>query len=197
MTACAAVALIAAACAKGKAPTATSGSSPGSSVTSAPSATTTSLPGAADRCRPSQLSGAVEGTGGAAGTLETTIALRNLGPSSCVLAGYPGIQLVDASGNALPSDVARGSGHSFTDFAAAPVVLAAGQSAYVNLGFSDVPVGTTPCEQGASLWLTPPGDVGHLVIAASVVACDGGRIAVSPVFASGSPASQTTAPPAH
>ena len=154
------------------------------------------MPGTAAHCRTAQLAGAVEGTAGAAGTLETTVALRNVGPSACVLEGYPGIQLADASGNAFATDVARG-GQSFTDFSAAPVVLAAGQSAYVNLGYSDVPFGTTPCEQAASVWLTPPDDVDHLVIATSVTACDGGRITVSPVFGAGSVASQTTAPPAR
>lgn len=168
----------------------------GGATSTSPTTSTTLAPGAAARCRAAQLAGAVAGTAGAAGTLETTVALRNVGPSSCVLEGYPGIQLADASGNALATDVARGGGHSFTDFAASPVVVAAGQSAYVNLGSSDVPVGTTPCEQAASLWLTPPGDVSHLVIGGSLTACDAGKVSVSPVFAAGSAASQTTAPPA-
>lgn len=123
--------------------------------------------------------------------------MRNVGPSSCVLEGYPGVQLVDASGIALPTDVARGGGYPFTDFAVSPVVLAAGQSAFVNLGYSDVPAGTTPCERGASLWLSPPGDVGHLLIDASLAACGGGKVVVSPVFAATSAQSETTAPPAR
>jgi hypothetical protein len=137
----------------------------------------------------------VEGSSGAAGTLEVTLALRNAGPSSCALEGYPGAQLVDSAGNPLPTDVVRGGRYPFTDFAATPVVLAAGQSAYVNIGYSDVPSGTTPCEQAASLWLTPPDDVTHLVLGVSVTACDSGRLTVSPVFVAGSAGSQTTAPP--
>lgn len=192
MAVCAALVATVAACGKASAPSTTSGSP----ATSATPATSPSVPATATRCRSAQLAVAVEGTEGAAGTLEITITLRNVGPASCLLEGYPGLQLADASGEALHTDVGRGGGYPFTNFAAAPVVVAAGQSAYVNLGYSDVPVGSTPCEQGASLWLTPPGDVAHLVISASVDACDGGRITVSPVFASGSAASQTTAPPA-
>jgi hypothetical protein len=148
-------------------------------------------------CRSAQLVGSVEGSTGAAGTTEVTLALRDAGAAACALQGYPGAQLADASGNPLPTDVVRGGSYRFTDFAAGPVVLSAGQSAFVNVGSSDVPTGTTPCVQSSSLWLTPPGDVSHLVLAVAMTACDTGRLVVSPVFAAGSIGSQTTAPPTH
>lgn len=178
-------------------PSATTASEPSSSSTSSttPSSTTTTTTGSTlARCQPAQLTGSVEGTSGAAGTEELTLALRNVGPASCQLEGYPGAQLIDANGNALPTAVVRGGSDSFTDMAPSSVVLAAGDTAYVNFAYSDVPTGTTPCESAAALWLTPPDDVTHLVLDVSLTACDGGALTTSPVLGAGSPGSQTTAP---
>ncbi len=163
--------------------------------TSASSTASTTAPASAPaRCQPAQLSAAPWGTTGAAGTLELTVSLRNVGPAACALDGYPGAQLANAAGQALPTSVIRGGTSSFTDQAPVAVVLEAGQSAYVDIGYSDVPTGTTPCESASVLWLTPPDDVTYVAIDASVTACDGGTVTVSPVLGAGSPGSQTTAP---
>jgi hypothetical protein len=170
---------------------------PGTTSSSPTATTTTVAAGTVAHCRTAQLSGSIEGSQGAAGTLELTLSLRNSGPGTCALQGYPGALLVDASGTPLPTDVVRGGASSFTDFAAGPVVLAAGQVAYLNIGYSDVPAGAAPCEQASSLWVTPPDDVTHLVLSVTLTACGGGRLTVSPVFAAGSAGSQTTAPPSQ
>lgn len=112
------------------------------------------------------------------------------------MSGYPGVALYDTNGNALTTDVVPGGTYSFTDFTPSTVSVAPGASAFLNLGYSDVPTGSTSCPAAASMWVTPvPGDVEHLVVTQNFVVCDGGRVTVSPVFGPGSPASETTAPP--
>ena len=123
------------------------------------------------------------------------MALRSTSPAPCLLSGYPGLQLLDASGAALPTTVVRKGTYSFTAMAPAPVTLTTGQSAYFNMGYSDVPVGQeTSCPTSTSLEVTPPNAYGHLTLAAALAPCGGGTIVVSPVFAPTAANTQTTAP---
>jgi hypothetical protein len=110
--------------------------------------------------------------------------------------GFPAVLLVSGSGTQLPTTVMRAGSLSFTNFPAAPVALSPGATAYFNLAYSDVPTGSeTSCEIAAQLQITPPNTSTHGVVALSVSACNHGTVAVSPVFGSGSPEVQTTAPP--
>ncbi len=142
------------------------------------------------------LAGSVEGTSGGAGTFETTVALKNVSAASCPTGGYAGLQLVDAHGNQLPTQTLRGGTLNFEDIPVTSFVLAPGATAWFNIGYSDVPVGSqTSCAVASQLQVIPPGDVAHLAIAATIAACGSGTVHESPMFASGSPATQTTAPP--
>ena len=111
-----------------------------------------------------------------------------------MLDGFPSVELIGAGGQELPTTLVRGGSYGFTDFAAGPVTLAAQAVAYFNLAYSDVPSGSTACTSGASMWVTPPGDVDYLSITETVTACDGGQLTVSPVFGAASPETETTAP---
>ena len=72
-------------------PVSTTGST-NTTTTSQPGTTTTStLP--SNYCEVADLRGAVEGTAGAAGTIEMTFSFTNTSPSTCVLYGYPGALL--------------------------------------------------------------------------------------------------------
>ncbi|MGH9029986.1 MAG: DUF4232 domain-containing protein [Acidimicrobiales bacterium] len=134
------------------------------------------------------------GSSAAAGTLEATFALRNSSSTSCMLVGYPGAELLDASGTPFAS-AARGGTYSFTDFPSATVTLSEGQSAYFNVGYSDVPSGTEgTCPGSARIEVTPPNDFTQLFSQFSATVCNG-AFTVSPVFGAGSPYTQTTAPP--
>ena len=142
------------------------------------------------------LSGSVAGSSGAAGTIETTVALKSTASTSCVLGGYPGLLLLSSTGAALPTTVVRKGNYSFTSMTPATVTLAPGQSTYFNIGYSDVPVGSeTHCPSSASVEVTPPNATDHLGIAATMAPCGGGTMVVSPVFAATGSDSQTTAPP--
>src|ERR1700722_1891618 len=90
-----AVALVAggfvlAACSSNSSSPTTTTPSRSSATTSAPSTTPTTKPTGLANCATSSLSGAVVGSTGAAGTIETTVGLKSTASSSCVLGGYPG-----------------------------------------------------------------------------------------------------------
>ena len=158
---------------------------------------TTTVPGVA-RCATTGLSGSVTGSSGAAGTIETTVALKSTAATPCALAGYPGLQMLSASGSNLPTQVVRTGSYSFTAIAPTTVILAPGQSALFNIGYSDVPVGNeTSCPTSASVEVTPPNATDHLVLTAALAPCGGGTLVVSPVFLSTGADSQTTAPPSN
>jgi len=73
--------------------------------------------------------------------------------------------------------------------------LAAGATAYFNVGYSDVPTGSeTTCPASAQLEVTPPNDFTQLTVAFQATACNHGTLTVSPVFGAGSSETQTTAP---
>ena len=173
----------------------TTGTRPAPSTTTAPTTTpttTTTVPG----CTGENYALSLLGSQGAAGTFEVTLGLRNTSSASCPLQGYPGVQLLDATGNELTTTVVSGDGQAFTDFAPAPVVVGPEQSAYVNLGYSDVPTGSaTSCPTAAALELIPPGTSTALRVAGHFTVCDNGTVDVSPLFGRQSPETQTTAPP--
>jgi hypothetical protein len=170
--------------------------STGSSASTSIPSTTTSSTAAGTACAARDLLSSVVGSQGAAGTFELTFALRNSSTSPCPMDGYPSAQLLDSSGTELPTHVVSGGNLQFTNFAPAALQLAPGATAYFNLAYSDVPSGTeTTCPTAAQIEITPPHAVDHDVVAVQIMACSAGTLTVSPVFAAGSPESQTTAPP--
>jgi hypothetical protein len=111
-----------------------------------------------------------------------------------VLGGYPGLQLVSATGTNLPTVVTRMGNYSFTAMAPTTVTLAPGQTAYFNIGYSDVPVGSeTSCPTSGSMLVTPPNAFDHLTVSATLAPCGGGSLTVSPVFSATGANTQSTA----
>lgn len=173
----------------------TTSSSPTTTSTTS-STTTTSTTAAVTVCRASQLTMARVGSEGAAGTQELTFSLENSSSATCTMRGYPGMLLLAADGAALPTTVDRGGGLAFENVAVTSVSLAPGQSAYFNLGYSDVVAVPPACSTAAAVEITPPtattqGEVTGL----HVQACANGTLHVSPVFGStDTTATATTAP---
>ena len=182
----------------GPPPTASGSTTTGAVTTTSSSASTTSAAAGPVRCVTAALSGSVVGSSGAAGTIETTVALKSTASAPCTLGGYPGMQMLSASGSPLPTTVVRKGNYSFTAMAATTVALGPGQTAYFNIGYSDVPVDSeTTCPTSASVQVTPPNATDHLVVTAALAPCGGGTLVVSPVFLSVGANSQTTAPPSN
>lgn len=178
--------------------TSTTARSTAGTATTSPSpttATTSASAAGSSRCPTGDLVASIAGSSGAAGTIEVTVALRSTSATTCVLGGYPGLQLLGEGGSSLPTTVVRKGAYGFTAMAPTTVDLAPGQSAEFNIGYSDVPVGTeTACPTSSSLQITPPNADDHLTIAASLGPCAHGTLVVSPVFAAGAGAAGSSAP---
>lgn len=112
------------------------------------------------------------------------------------MTGYPNAQLYDSSGASLHTTVVPGGTYNFTNFAPSAVTLTQGQTAYFNVGYTDVPVGgETICPTSAQVKVIVPGGFNSLTASFAATVCNNGTLTVSPVFASGSPHTATTAPP--
>ena len=79
---------------------------------------------ASGRCAASALRGSVQGSDGAAGTIWTTIQLRNASAGTCTINGIPGVRLLGVQGQPVTApSTPRGQ-------AGSPVVLQPGQAAH-------------------------------------------------------------------
>jgi hypothetical protein len=152
-------------------------------TTTASGSTTTTSGHSPVSCRAADLTGSATGGSGAAGTIETSVTLRNVTTATCVLGGYPGLLLIGSDGTALPTTVVRKGTYPFTSQAVTLVTLAPGQSAHVNIGYSDVPHGTeTTCPSATAVQVIPPAATDHLTVAMELAPCDGGTLVTSPVL---------------
>jgi hypothetical protein len=153
--------------------------------------TTTTVPG----CTGANYILSVLGTEGAAGTNEVTFGLRNTSSATCVLFGYPGVELLGPDGAAIATNDVRGGGESFTNFPAANVSVPTGASAYFNIGYSDVVSGgESSCPTTTGIQVIPPNTTVELKVAGQFTVCNAGTVDVSPMFGAGSTETQTTAP---
>ena len=159
--------------------------------TSAPT-TSTTVPG----CTGSNYLLEMLGSEGAAGTNELTLGFKNTSSATCSLFGYPGLQLLDGSGNDIATTTVRGGSYSFTNFAATKVSVGPAATVYFNVAYSDVPTGSeSACPTAAALQAIAPNTTTPLKVTGSFNVCNTGTLTVSPVFGQGSPETQTTAPP--
>lgn len=177
--------------------------SAGASTTVAPSTTTTgraptttTAANGASTCTASQLTGSVEGTSGAAGQFEVTVALKNTSTAACATGGYAGLQLLAASGATLQTTTLHGGALNFENIDPTSITLGPKATAWFNLGYSDIPSGSeTSCPASAQLQVIPPNGTSHLTVALRIDPCDNGTLHESPLFTAGSTATETTAPP--
>lgn len=117
------------------------------------STTTTAVPPV---CAASQLTFTVGQMNGAMGTVSYPLVVRNASAAACNLYGYPGMQMLTATGSALQTQVVRND----TMFGLPPeqmVVLAPGAQAFFAVAFSDG-TGYTglSCPTSARVEITPP-----------------------------------------
>lgn len=153
--------------------------------------TTTTVPG----CTGANYTLSLLGTEGAAGTNEVTFGLRNTSSATCVLFGYPGIELLGPDGAAIATNDVRGGTESFTNFPAANVSVPTGASAYFNIGYSDVVSGgESSCPTTTAVQVIAPNTTTELKVTGQFTVCNGGTVDISPVFGAGSTETQTTAP---
>ena len=99
--------------------------------------------GATRACKASDLEATGESIGSALGNAGAIVRLQNVSGSACALAGYPVVQLIDASGEALPTVEVQATDGDYL-FPAIPVTeltLAPTDVASFQLGYPDNPSG--------------------------------------------------------
>lgn len=105
------------------------------------------------------------------------VVFTNASGSVCSLRGYPGLQLIDSSGQPMAIPIRRGGGFVFNDPDWTTVVLPAhgGQASFTFGGeASDMQNGGKPCPQAASIKVIPPGDRAQISVPLGVPACPAG-----------------------
>jgi hypothetical protein len=135
-------------------------------------------------CQGSQLHASRLATAAAAGHIVVTYGLRNVSGAPCTLFGYPGLQMIDASGKPLPTQVSHSGSYTFVAETPTPLSLSPQAEASFYAGYTDVPTGgETSCPQSARLEITPPNDPGKITLTDQIAPCKNGSITVSPVHA--------------
>lgn len=138
---------------------------------------TTSSPG---RCHTSMLDATLRAGHPGAGQRYADLTLVNSSGQTCRVYGFPGLQLVGADGDPLPTDVAR-----TTTREPHAVLLAPGESATATLHWGVVPTGdepaTEPCQPDPErLRVIPPDETDNLGLAWPFgPVCGGGHITVT------------------
>lgn len=123
-----------------------------------------------------------------AGNRFAPLFFSNTSTAPCTLYGFPGLQMLDAQGNALPTNARWGGGQLANQPGPTTVTLQPGASAEFMIHWEVIPVGNeTSCPTSAKLEVTPPNAYNFLVIPMSMHACGGGTIDVSAVQPAGIP----------
>lgn len=157
--------------AQSSAQTATPATTASSATTTSPSTTPASStpasstpPAGPARCRAADLSGSFLGGQAATGHGLLGFDLRNVSSHTCVAFGYPGIQFLSRSGQALPTTPTHTTQDFFGALANHPVAVAPGASASFRLGVTHGAASTTPCSTAYALQVIPPDDTATLRI---------------------------------
>lgn len=162
-------------------PTSTSTST---TSTSSTSTSTTAVPLA--RCTGADLSGTLQPSQGAAGTVTAVLVVTNSSAAPCFVDGYPQLQLLNANMGRITTSTDDGGLTGASGAAAAPprrLRVAPGGQVSVELQYSDVPVGNEQvCATSASIDVYPPGSTVPFNVTGAISPCDYGAVHVSPLY---------------
>lgn len=133
-------------------------------------------PGDAPRCTRGRLALSLGRVSPGAGNLHAPLVFTNKGTAACHLKGFPGVTLLDASGERIGAPAQRSG-----DMRPA-VVLAPGESAYAALHTLNKGTSDEPCRRpAASVQAYPPGSTWALRTPARAFQVCGGTFEVSAV----------------
>ena len=122
---------------------------------------------------------------GAAGHVEVMFSVTSLAQQACYLEGYPGIQLIDASGRDIATHLQWGG--VFSNRPKQYVVLKTGQIAYFDLGWLHIPTPGQSCPTASYLLVTPSDERTPIAVAGNLQRVCGGKLSSSPIIASSAP----------
>jgi hypothetical protein len=142
------------------------------------------------RCLNTQLRVAPGRSEGALGHIGVVVHFTNRSRSTCQLAGYPGLQMLNGAGRPIPTYVQRGIAYTVPKVPDRVVILAPAAVASFYLGYDDsTGFGNEKCPASTRVEITPPNDYRPLTIAWQIEPYGGdiphlqcGEITVSPVF---------------
>lgn len=120
---------------------------------------------------------------GATGHGELGYALKNIGRTSCRTYGFPGVQFLDRSGAALPTDSTRTTNDFFGSVPARPLVIAPGSSVSFRLGVTHGISSSAGCTTAYGLQVIAPNDTATLRVSMPQGAYECGTATVSPLAA--------------
>jgi hypothetical protein len=150
-----------------------------SSSPSTPSTPSTAAVSATATCQPGQLSVSLAEQGGAVGHGGQVVTLSDKGSAACTLYGFPGLGLLNGSGQPVPLVVTRATTAGFL-FPAIPettlTLTPGGPSAGFGMEWINGPSGGT-----YALQVTPPNDTGYLVIPDQTDVFADNHVSVTPV----------------
>lgn len=166
----------------------TTTSSTSTSSTSSTSVSTTTTAAGPPTCATSQLAATISEPDAGAGQRNAYLTFTNNGSSPCTMIGYVGLQLLDAQGDDVPTDVVRDPGPKDL------VTIAPGAQAYTTLHWGAIASGNEPddgpCEPNpAQIEITSPNETTSLVQPwTNGPVCGQGEIDTVPVVAGAPPA---------
>ena len=167
----AAVALLGSACgsdSKAADTTTTSATEATSTSTSAGTAGSTSTTKAGTpACTTSELTGELGPSDAGAGQVYNPLVVRNTGTTTCEVRGFPGVSLLDGSGNQIGEPATREGNEG------AAVVLKPGDSASATLHTANEGMGATCTAPAAQIKVFPPNQTQALTFSAGYTACGG------------------------
>ncbi|ALE04717.1 hypothetical protein AL755_02260 (plasmid) [Arthrobacter sp. ERGS1:01] len=150
-----------------------SGATASSSAT--PSTTGTATTAAAALCTAADLAGSLDDSGGgAAGHIYMQLIVKNSSSTTCILDGYPGVSLVNASSD---TPIGAPAVRDASAPSSGPISLAPGASASAALRYTQA--GNYPsCTQvqADSVMVYPPGATDRIIIAHPLTACSNSAI---------------------
>jgi hypothetical protein len=145
--------------------TSTAAAATSTSTTAAGSTSTTKA--GTPACNTSQLSGELGPSNAGAGQVYNPLVVKNTSTTTCEVRGFPGVSLLDGSGNQLGDPATREGNEG------AAVVLKPGESASASLHTTNEGVGPTCTAPAAQIKVFPPNQTQALTISATYTACGG------------------------
>lgn len=170
--------------ASGTASSTTAAATPSAAEQPVPPAQPTTAAAGSTRCTAASLAGSAQTTDAAAGNRYGKLVVTNNGSAPCTLNGYSGLQLLDAAGNPVPTNLQRKP-----DPGPSRVTLAPGASAAANLHWTVVPTGDEPVDgpcrpEATSAAAIPPDETQPVSLAWGLgPVCGGGKIEISAFYA--------------
>ncbi len=143
-------------------------------------------------CTAGQLVVALGPSDAAMGHIGQVVSFKNISAKTCALEGYPGVKMLDAAGQPIPTEVTDGPSYIVPALPERVVVLTAGSKASFDVGYSDATgYGDAVCPTSVQVAVTPP-SVGQPITVSwriqpyggsTIAKLQCGQIAVSPVYA--------------